>query len=78
MTRRHEIDYLRPAMPGDAILLHTRVMETRASRAVRATEVRRGEEVLARVRTDWVWVDPATGRPRRMPEEFAALAPPEP
>lgn len=90
IARRHEIDYLRPAGPGDQLQIVTWPVELGAARAVRAYRVYRvgtsflepinsddglfapslvaepGPPILA-ARTDWVFVDPGTGRPRRIP-----------
>ena len=41
-------------------------------RSLRRYEFRRGEELLARASTEWVWIDTARGRPRPIPQEVAA------
>ena len=72
---RHEIDYKKPALPGDRVRARTWVGG--ASRHVfeRHTEiVRAGDEaVLARARTLWVPVDPRRGRPTVVSSEVRAL-----
>lgn len=75
VVARHEIDYKRPAMPGDR--LRGRTWVGGASRHVfeRLTEILRttDETVLARARTLWVPVDPASGRPTVVSPEVRAL-----
>lgn len=71
LVRRHGIDYLRPALLGDALLVETRVTALGSASSRRLTIIRRAEDgvVLARVVTDWAYVDMARGRPVRIPEE---------
>lgn len=65
-----ELRYRRPARYGDTV----RVIcwgDRLASRGVHfAYEVRRGEELLARGRTEHIWVESGSGRPCRMPEQL--------
>jgi acyl-CoA thioester hydrolase len=71
---RHEVDYVRPAFRGDAIDLRTWVADLMAAKCMRATELRRARdgELLARALTTWGFVELATGRPLRMPDEVRA------
>lgn len=75
VVARHEIDYKKPAMPGDRVRGRTWVGA--ASRHVfeRLTEIVRAadETVLARARTLWVPVDPASGRPKVVSPEVRSL-----
>jgi acyl-CoA thioester hydrolase len=61
---RHEIDYRRPAMPGDAIIARTWIGTASRRDFDRHTEIIRAADrkVLARARTVWCPIDPATGR----------------
>ena len=76
-VRSHFIEYLRPAVAGDALAIHTWVADvsarssTRRYRFVREHDGQR----IARAETLWVWVDFATGRPARIPAEVAASFP---
>ncbi|GLC26236.1 acyl-CoA thioesterase [Roseisolibacter agri] len=72
---RHEIDYLAPALLGDAVVVRTRVGHAKGLIFERHTDVRRVDDdrVLARSRTLWCPVDPTTGRPRRVPPHLRAL-----
>lgn len=72
VARRHEIDYLAPGFLGDEIEIRTRVAAMGGARSEREVEFVRGETVLARTRTQWVYVDLASMRPRRMPEAILA------
>ena len=66
---RHEIDYQRPALPGDTVEVLTWVGQAEGATFERFTEIRRaGGPVLARARTIWCPVDPGTGRPARVSE----------
>ncbi|HEY8092020.1 MAG TPA: thioesterase family protein [Polyangiaceae bacterium] len=68
---RHEIDYLRPALRGEALVARTWISSVMAAKCVRSTEIERRSDgqVLARGQTTWGYIEMATGRPRRIPEE---------
>jgi acyl-CoA thioester hydrolase len=77
IVRRHEIDYLAPALAGEEIREETWVEELRGARSLRAsrfTRVSDGTE-LVRARTQWAFVASDTMRPRRVPAEIAARFP---
>ncbi|MBX9627195.1 MAG: acyl-CoA thioesterase [Gemmataceae bacterium] len=78
VVRRHEIEYLKPGLPGDELVARTWVGEPGGATWERFTEVARaGGPVLVTARTVWVLLDAATGRPRRVdPRMIAALADP--
>jgi acyl-CoA thioester hydrolase len=65
---RHEIDYKAPAFAGERLVVRTRVGAATAATWERLSEVRRvaGDTLLARCRSVYVALDPATGRPRRL------------
>lgn len=69
---RHEIDYLRAALPGDVVEAVTWVGPASRHAYERNTELRReGDgEPLARARTLWCPLDPASGRPRRLDDSL--------
>ena len=75
VVARHEIDYKRPALPGDRVRARTWVGG--ASRHVfeRHTEIVRAGDgaLLARARTLWVPLDPWSGRPRLVSREVRSL-----
>ena len=73
VVQRHEIHYRRDARPGDAIEECTWVSEMRGARSVRHARFQSGEgTLLVESTTDWAFVDPARGRPRRVPKEILA------
>lgn len=71
---RHEIDYRMAAMPEDTIHATTWVGPASRHSYERNTELRRlaDGEVLARARTIWCPLDPATGRPSRLEDGLRA------
>ncbi len=74
VVRRHEVDYLVPALPGDKIVLATwpgKMEKFTAYRRYQIVRVNDGK-TLARAVTQWVHVEIATGRPARMTAELIA------
>ena len=78
--RRHEIDYLRPALRGDRLEVRTWLGSAAAAKCIRMTEVKNAETgvIHARAQTTWGFVDTSTGRPTRIPDSIrvAFLQPP--
>jgi acyl-CoA thioester hydrolase len=75
VIRRHEIDYLRPVLRGEAVEVCTWVGSVMAAKCIRHTELRRvGNEgdLVARAETVWGFVDVTTGRPTRIPSHVKA------
>jgi acyl-CoA thioester hydrolase len=77
VARRHEIEYLRPALAGDELIVETHVADMKkvTSRRVYRILRRSDGELLARAETDWAFVNYATGRPTRIPAEIAGAFP---
>ncbi len=78
VARQHVITYHRPAVLGDAVRVRTALTLHAGVRSVRAYALDRvnpadpeGGVRLAECQTEWVWVDPVTGRPKRAPETVA-------
>lgn len=71
---RHEIDYRRAALPGDVIRAVTWVGPASRHTYERNTELRReaDDTLLARARTLWCPLEPATGRPCRLEDGLRA------
>ncbi|MEI6757941.1 MAG: acyl-CoA thioesterase [Chlorobium sp.] len=75
VVRRHEIDYKKPAMPGESILVRTwigsasRLAFDRHTEMVRASDLR----LLALARTVWCPIDRKTGRPTDVSPEIRSL-----
>lgn len=80
VVRSHYIEYLRPAFAGELIEAHTWVPEfSQRSTPRRFLFLRFGNrQPLARAETRWVFVDLATGKRRRLPEELLAAFEPMP
>jgi len=74
VVTRHEIDYRRPALPGDGILARTWVGAAVPRRFERHTEILREADgvLLARARTLWCPMDRRTGRPATVSAEVRA------
>jgi acyl-CoA thioester hydrolase len=75
VARSHHIEYLRPAFLGDRVKAMTWITSTRKASSVRRYQFKRVADgvVLAKAETNWVFVERATGRPRSIPAEIAAL-----
>jgi len=75
VVRSHRIEYLRPALAGDRIIVFTWVAGMRKVRSLRKYRFVRAAdgEVLAQGETDWAFVDAANGRPRPIPEAVSGL-----
>lgn len=80
VVRRHEVDYLRPALRGDRLEVRTWVASAQAAKCIRMTEVRHcaNGALLAKASTTWGFIDAAKGRPTRIPDavRVAFLQPP--
>lgn len=73
VVRRHELDYLKPAMPNDTITATTWVDSLDGVTSVRMVERKRGETLLVKAKTLWVMIDAKTGRPARVSERMQDL-----
>ncbi len=74
VATRHELDYKRAAVLGDAITARTWIGAVDSRRFERFTEIVRDADgvVLARGRTLWCLIGRQTGRITRIPEELRA------
>ena len=74
VVTRHEIDYLRPALPGETVTGRTWVPEPpKGARFDRHMEfVGADGKVKVRARTTWAMLDKATGKPLRIAPDVAA------
>lgn len=74
VVARHEIDYKRPARLGEPVVAETWVGEAQRTAFERHTEILRASDrkVLARARTVWCPISPATGRPQPVSDELRA------
>lgn len=74
VVRRHEVDYLRPALPNDEVQLETWVDSWSAATSIRLTRITRCSDgvELARAATTWALVAADSGRPKRIGAELRA------
>lgn len=77
VVRSHNIEYLSPLYAGEDVTVLTWVVDFRRVRSLRRYRfLRTGDGVLlARGETDWVFVDAASGRPRKIPDTLIRLLP---
>ena len=80
VVRRHEIDYLRPAVEGDELDVATRVAALGSATSERRTVIRRAGDgaLIARAVTRWAFIDLRRGRPTRIPDDIRDRYPLEP
>jgi len=72
VARRYRIEYREPALMGDELEVTTYISDVKRATALRHHELRRVADstLLARAQGLWVFIDLATGRPRRIPTDF--------
>jgi acyl-CoA thioester hydrolase len=70
---KHEITYLRPAFLRDDVIATVLLEKVQGARALYDTVIRRGDEVLAQVKSSWCCVDARTLRPVRLTRDVVAL-----
>lgn len=73
VVRRHELDYLAQVVEGDDVVGTTWIESWKGVSCVRRTDLRRGPTAVLRAATTWVFIDFATGKPRKIPDEIRAL-----
>jgi acyl-CoA thioester hydrolase len=62
---KHEITYLRPTFLGDTVVAQVVLEKVQGARAFYETLIRRGEDVVAEIRSSWCCLDAETKRPTR-------------
>ncbi len=72
VARRYRIEYRQPALMDDELEVTTFIADVKRATAVRHNTIRRVGDgaLLARAYALWVFIDLATGRPRRIPADF--------
>ena len=63
---RHEITYRKPTFLQDEVIATVLLEKVQGARAFYQTVIRRGEEVLAEVKSSWCCIDAETLRPARL------------
>lgn len=69
---KHEITYLRPTFLDDDVVATVLLERFQGARAFYETVIRRGEEVLAEVKSSWCCIDADTMRPTRLARDIVA------
>jgi acyl-CoA thioester hydrolase len=69
---KHEISYRRPAFLGDDVVATVVLESVQGARAFYETVIKRGEDVLAEVKSSWCCIDVQTLRPARIGADIAA------
>ena len=77
VVRRHEIDYLSSALPGQELTEETWIHSLRGARSIRHSRFSLEQDGAALVTavTHWAFCDPLTQRPRRVPREMLSRLP---
>ena len=73
VVRRHELDYMAQVVEGEDVTASTWVDSWKGVSCVRRTELHRGALAVLRAATTWVFIDFASGKPRKIPDEIRAL-----
>ncbi|HET8533982.1 MAG TPA: acyl-CoA thioesterase [Sphingomicrobium sp.] len=69
---KHEITYRKPTFLNDQVVAEVIAEKVHGARTFFTTFVKRGEEVLAEVRSSWCCLDAVTKRPTRLAHDVAA------
>lgn len=69
---RHEITYRKPAFLDDDVVASVVVEGVEGAKAFFNTVIKRGEDVLAEVRSSWCCLDARTLRPSRIAQDVVA------
>ena len=72
VVRRHELDYLAQVTLGQEVVAATWVESWKQASCIRATEITRGDQVVARAATTWAFMSLSSSRPQRIPDELRA------
>jgi acyl-CoA thioester hydrolase len=67
---KHEITYRRPTFLDDTVIAHVILEKVQGARAFYETIIKRGEDVLAEVKSSWCCLDAETLRPARLAREL--------
>ena len=69
---KHEITYRKPAFLNDDVFATVVLEKVQGARSFYETLIKRGEEVLAEVKSSWCCIDAETLRPARIAGDIAA------
>jgi acyl-CoA thioester hydrolase len=68
---KHDIYYVRPAFLEDGLVAEVIAERVQGARSYFTTCIRRGEELLAEIKSSWCCLDAATRRPERLARDVA-------
>ena len=68
---KHEISYRKPAFLNDGMIAEVVAEHMQGARSFFSTTIKRGEEVLAEIKSIWCCLDAQTKRPVRLSKEVA-------
>ena len=68
---KHEISYRKPAFLDDGMIAEVVAEQMRGARSFFSTTIKRGEEVLAEIKSVWCCLDAETKRPVRLSDAVA-------
>lgn len=69
---KHEITYRKPAFLDDQVIATVVLEKVQGARAFYETLIKRGEDVLAEVKSSWCCLDADTRRPARLAQDVIA------
>ena len=69
---KHEITYRKPAFLNDEVIATVVLDKVEGVRAFYSTLIKRGDDLLAEVKSSWCCLDAQTLRPARIAKEIAA------
>lgn len=69
---KHEIEFRRPTFLDDTVVADVIAEQVQGARAFFTTVIRRGEEVLAEVKSTWCCLDAGSMRPARLAKDIVS------
>lgn len=69
---KHEIEFKRPTFLDDIVVADVIAERVQGARALFTTVIRRGEEVLAEVKSTWCCLDAQSMRPARLAKDVVS------
>jgi acyl-CoA thioester hydrolase len=69
---KHEIEFRRPTFLDDVVVADVIAERVQGARALFTTVIRRGEEVLAEVKSTWCCLDASSRRPARLAKDIVS------
>lgn len=69
---KHEIEFRRPTFLDDNVVADVIAEQVQGARALFTTVIRRGEDVLAEVKSTWCCLDAGSKRPARLAKDIVS------